>query len=102
MQPQASPWASLVPVAAIFAIFYFLVFRPQQQQQKDHDKMLAAVKKGDRILTTGGLYGVVVAVKGQDLELKISEQVKVLIARSAIARLAPEGEAVPENAAVNA
>ena len=102
MQPQASPWASLVPVVAIFAIFYFLLIRPQQQQQKEHDKMLAGLKKGDRILTNGGFYGIITALKGQDLEVKVSENVKLLVARSAIARLAPEGEAVAESAPVNA
>ena len=93
MQPTPNPLASLIPVVLIFAIFYFLLIRPQQQQQKEHAKMLASLKKGDRVLTTGGLYGVITGLKGTDLEIKVADNLKLLVARSAITRLAPEGEA---------
>jgi len=92
MQPHPNPLTSLIPVVLIFGIFYFLLIRPQQQQQKEHEKMLASLKKGDRVLTTGGLYGVITGLKGTDLELKVADNLKLLVARSAIARLAPEGE----------
>ena len=91
MQPQPNPIMSFVPIVAIFVIFYFLLIRPQQKQAKDHEKMLAAVKKGDKILTTGGLYGTVVGVKGVDLEVKFAENVKLFLARSAVAKLITEG-----------
>ncbi len=96
MTPQANPLVSLVPIVAIFLIFYFLLIRPQQKQQKEHQKMLEGLKKGDRILTTGGLYGTIVGMKGADLEVRFAENVKLLIARSAVAKLlAPAaGEAV--------
>lgn len=99
MQPGApSPLASLVPVLAIFAIFYFLLIRPQQKKQQELDAMLKALKKGDRVLTSGGVYGVITALRGQDVELKIADDVRVLVSRSYISRLAPEGrdEKTPE------
>lgn len=97
MQPHPNPLASLIPVVVIFGIFYFLLIRPQQQQQKEHEKMLASLKRGDRVLTNGGFYGVITGLKGADIELKIADNLKILVARSAIARLAPEGE-TPEAA----
>lgn len=100
MTPHPSPLAGLIPVLLIFGIFYFLLIRPQQQQQKEHEKMLASLKRGDRVLTSGGIYGVITGVKGADLELKVAENLKLLVARSSVARLAPEGEApaAPANA----
>ena len=86
---------SLVPIIAIFIIFYFLLIRPQQKQQKAHEKMLSDLKKGDRILTTGGLYGTIVGVKGNDLEVRFSENVKLTVARSAAAKLLGQSSAQP-------
>lgn len=89
MPPAApvNPLINMIPIAAIFVIFYFFLIRPQQKQQKEREAMLEAVKKGDRILTTGGLYGTVVGVRGTDLEVKFAENVKLLVARSAVASL---------------
>ncbi len=92
MPPAAAPnpIMSFVPIIAIFLIFYFLIIRPQQKQQKEHDKMLEALKKGDRVLTNGGLFGVIVGFRGEALELKIADNVKVLVARSSVSKLANE------------
>ncbi|MDE2292172.1 MAG: preprotein translocase subunit YajC [Elusimicrobia bacterium] len=87
-----SPLAGFVPLLAMVAIFYFLVIRPQQKQQKEHDKMLEALKKGDRILTNGGLYGLILNVKGPDLEVRIADNVKVLVSRAAVSKLASNPE----------
>lgn len=92
MQPNPNPIMSLVPIVAIFVIFYFLLIRPQQKQAQAHQKMLDALKKGDRILTTGGFYGTIVGVKGSDLEVKFSETVKLLVARSAVAKFLNDSE----------
>ncbi len=91
MQSQPNPIMSLVPIIAIFLIFYFLLIRPQQKQAKEHEKMLEALKKGDKILTSGGLYGTVVGLKGTDLEVRFSETVKLTVARSAVSKLILEG-----------
>lgn len=95
MPPAApNPIMSMVPIAAIFVIFYFLLIRPQQKQVKEHEAMLAGLKKGDKILTTGGLYGTIIGLKADDLEVKFSETVKLLVARSAVSKVL--GEAAQE------
>lgn len=94
MNPAAAgpnPIASFVPLIAMVAIFYFLVIRPQQKQQKELDTMLAALKKGDRVLTNGGFYVTVLSVRGSDLEVKLGDE-KVIMARSAVTRLANHPE----------
>ncbi len=91
MQPQGNPLLSLAPIVAIFVIFYFLLIRPQQKQQKAHEKMLEALKKGDKILTSGGFYGTIVGIKGTDLEVRFAENVKLTIAKSAVAKLISAG-----------
>lgn len=86
MQPAPNPIMQFVPIAAIFAIFYFLLIRPQQKQQAEHERMQKELKSGDKILTTGGLYGTIVGHKGDDLEVQFSQTVKLVVARSAVAR----------------
>ncbi|MBW2242336.1 MAG: preprotein translocase subunit YajC [Deltaproteobacteria bacterium] len=79
----------LFPMAMIFLIFYFLLIRPQQKKQKDHDEMLNAVQKGDRVVTTGGLHGEVVGSSEDVLTLDVGTQkgqVKVKIDRNRIER----------------
>ncbi len=88
MQPQASPLMGMVPILAVFAIFYLLIIRPQQKQAKEHEKMLADLKTGDRVLTGGGVYGTIAALRGVDVEVKIADKVTVVVARSTISRLA--------------
>jgi preprotein translocase subunit YajC len=88
MQPAPNPLMNLAPIVAIFIIFYFLLIRPQQKQQKEHEQMLKNLKVGDKILTTGGLYGSITGFKGDDLEVQFSQTVKLTVARSAVSRLA--------------
>ena len=87
MQPAPNPLINLAPIVAIFVIFYFLLIRPQQKQQKDNELMLKNLKTGDKILTAGGLYGSITGFKGDDLEVQFSQTVKLTVARSAVARL---------------
>jgi preprotein translocase subunit YajC len=68
-------------------IFYFLLIRPQQKRQKEHQKMLSSINKGDRVVTSGGMYGVVVGLDDQKVVLKIAENVKAEFAKSAIAHI---------------
>jgi preprotein translocase subunit YajC len=72
---------------AIFAIFYFLLIRPQQKQKKDREAMLSTVKKGDRVVTTGGLHGTVTGLSEQTVTLRVSDQVKLEFDRSAVGRI---------------
>ena len=85
---QQSPFGMLVPMAAIFLIFYFLLIRPQQKRQKEHDEMLASIEKGDEVVTSGGIHGKVVGTTDDTLTLDIGavkgERIKIKCARSKI------------------
>lgn len=87
--------ASFAPLAIIMVLFYFLLIRPQQKQAKDQQRMIDALKKGDRVLTTGGLYATIVAVKGKSLEVKLNDDVKVLLSRAAVSQVV-EGDPTVE------
>jgi preprotein translocase subunit YajC len=78
---------TLFPILLIFVIFYFLLIRPQQKRQKEHQKMLESIQKGDRVLTTGGLYGNVIGIKENIVVLKIAENVKIEVAKSAVTHI---------------
>jgi len=79
-----SPVSMLLPIVGMLAIFYFLLIRPQQKRQKEMQKMIAALKKGDRVVTASGLYGTVVGMRDDVLVLKIAENVKVEMLKSAV------------------
>lgn len=87
MQPTPNPLMNMVPIVAIFAIFYFLLIRPQQKQQAEHESMLKNLKAGEKILTAGGLYGTITGFRGDDLEVQFSQTVKLTVARSAVTRV---------------
>jgi preprotein translocase subunit YajC len=80
----------LLLFAPLFAIWYFLVIRPQQQQRKKVQQMLADLKTGDRVMTSGGVYGVIVGFRNGVVQLQIASQVKIDLARSAITGVATE------------
>jgi preprotein translocase subunit YajC len=90
--PQSSLFASLFLFIIIFIIFYFLLIRPQTKEQKKHQEMLSKLKKGDKIVTTGGLHGVIVGINEKEdiVIVKIAENVKVEISRNCIARVKGE------------
>lgn len=77
----------LILLPLFFLVFYFLLIRPQQKRMKEHAELVNAVEAGDDVLTNGGLYGTVVTVDGQVLELEIADGVVVRVQRSAIAEL---------------
>ena len=81
----------LLLFAPLFAIWYFLVIRPQQQTRKKLQDMLANLKTGDRVITSGGIYGTIVGFRNGVVQLQITPQVKVDMARSAITGVATEG-----------
>ena len=87
LQAAGGTTAALVnflPIVAIGLVFYFLVIAPANKQRKKQQEMLGALQKGDRVLTTGGIYGVIQGVEPEAVYLKIAENVKVKVARSAI------------------
>ncbi len=83
---------SFIPLILIFVIFYFLLIRPQQKKAKEHRQMLDAIKKGDKIMTSGGIYGVVEQVEQNTIMVKIAENVKVKVRKEYIATVRPEKE----------
>ena len=74
----------ILPIAAIFLVFYFIVIAPANKQRRKTQEMLSALKKGDRVVTQGGIYGTVQGVEAEVVYLKIADNVKIKLARSAI------------------
>lgn len=80
----------------IFGIFYFILIRPQQKKMKEHKKMVEELKKGDKIIMSGGVYGTVVGMGTDTLKVEIADGVKVKIARSSVGTVLSEEEANKE------
>jgi preprotein translocase subunit YajC len=89
-----SPLVSLVPIFLVFGIFYFLLLAPMRKRQKALQKVVEGLKRGDKVVTNGGLIGEIAAVEDRIVHLKLGENVKVRVLKSAIAGL--EGSAEPE------
>ena len=86
-----NPLVNLTPVILIFLVMYMLLIRPQQKQQKDLARMQADLKKNDTVVTIGGVHGTVVNVKDQTVTLRVDDNVRLEVDKTAIARLAKEG-----------
>ena len=86
--PAASPsgdlFGMLLPIAMIFVVFYFLLLRPQQKKEKEHRAMIDAVKRGDRIVTSGGIIGTVAKVEEREMVLEIADNVRVKVLKGMI------------------
>ena len=95
--PPSNPAIALViqfaPILLIFAVMYLLMIRPQQQRQKQMDLMLKALKKGDRVVTTGGLIGTVVGVEDAKVVLRISDEVKAEFTKASVVQVLAEAGA---------
>ncbi len=78
------PLSMMVMFALIFGVFYFLVIMPAKKQQKKKEAMIGALKKGDKVVTSGGIFGTIATVEDNTLLLKISENTKIRITKSAI------------------
>src|SRR5215471_2712236 len=93
----------LIPMALIFGIFYLLVFRPQQKKIKEHQAMIDAVKRGDTVVTTGGIIGKVIRV-GQDGELRveIADNVQIRLTKGSVTDVRGRGEPVKDKAKAEA
>ncbi len=76
---------AFVPLLLMFVIFYFLLIRPQQKKAKEHQAMIEALKKGDKIITSGGIYGTITKVEDNDLQVEIADNVRIKMIRSNIA-----------------
>ena len=85
MSGSGSGFAQFIPLILIFVIFYFFLIRPQQKRAKDHKAMVAALKRGDEVVTSGGIVGKVERILGEDkIDLSISDNVTVQVVQSTI------------------
>lgn len=80
--PQGSPFSAFIPLILIFAIFYFLLIRPQQKKTKEHTVSLEALKAGDAVVTSGGIYAKVTKIDGDTAVVEIADKVKVTVVKS--------------------
>ncbi len=88
---QGSPMSSLIMMGAIFAIFYFLMIRPQQKKQKELKALIDALKKGDEVLTASGILGRIKTLDEQYVELEVSGNVVLKMQRNAVVNVLPKG-----------
>jgi len=92
--PQAGLFESMMPLVLIFGVFYFLLIRPQQKKQKMHREMLGSIRRGDRIVTGGGILGTVVKVISDgELKVEIADGVKVRVDRGLVSSVIAKPEA---------
>lgn len=96
MAPQGQEGPSLISnlilFGSIIAIFYFMIIRPQQKREKERQAMLSALKKGDKVVTAGGLHGSVVGIEEKTLLVQIADGVKVKVERGSVTTIVREGE----------
>ena len=88
---------SLLPIVLIFVIFYFFIIMPQNKKQKETEKMISALKKGDKVITIGGIHGVVSSTKEKTVIVKVDDSTKLGFSRSAIASVVTDEKAKDKN-----
>jgi preprotein translocase subunit YajC len=92
MEQQGNVIGSFLPLIILFAIFYFLIIRPQQKAQKAHKAMLESLEKGDKIITTGGLIAVIVKPETDFIKIKLNDDTIVKLDRAYVAKKVELGE----------
>ncbi|MGH8279404.1 MAG: preprotein translocase subunit YajC [Gammaproteobacteria bacterium] len=90
-KPGSSPIFFYVMIAVLIAVFWFFLIRPQQKKQKEHQKMLSAIGKGDEVITSGGVLGRVKELGDQFITLEVAQGVEMQVQRQAIGALVPKG-----------
>jgi preprotein translocase subunit YajC len=100
MAPQAgqqvSIWYQILPFVPVVAIFYFLVLMPARKKQKKVQEFLGALKVGDKVITTGGIYGQITKVTDQSIQIQIADKVRIEVARAAVGGYQGQEPVVPE------
>jgi preprotein translocase subunit YajC len=93
----AGGFTGFIPLILMFVIFYFLLIRPQQKRTKEHRQMISNLKKGDRIVTSGGIHGRITGMDESTLTVEIADKVRVKVARSNVSNLAqPTAQSQPD------
>ncbi len=93
-----SPWVQLVPFALVLGIFYFVILLPMKRRQKKVQEFLAALKVGDRVVTSGGIFGSVAKISEQSIQLQIAPNVRVDVSRAAIVGYQGQAPVADQNA----
>ena len=94
--PNASPWLSLLPFVIILGIFYVMVLMPMKKRQQKVTDFQASLKLGDKVVTTGGIYGIITRLGEKQVQLQIAPQVRIDVARAAVGGLQGQDPVVPE------
>ena len=81
---MSSTWLTLVPYVLILGIFYFVILLPMRKKQQKVDQFLGSLKAGDRVITTGGIYGQITKLNEQTVQLQIAEKIRIEVAKAAI------------------
>ncbi|KTD74004.1 preprotein translocase subunit YajC [Legionella tucsonensis] len=89
--PQADGSFSLIMIAAIFVLFYFMLIRPQNKRAKEHRELINRLKKGDEIVTSGGMLAKVVSLDDQYIKISVAEGVEINLQKSAVSTVLPKG-----------
>jgi preprotein translocase subunit YajC len=87
-----NPFIQFAPIILIFVVFYFLLIRPQQKRQKEHKGMVEELKRGDNVITAGGIHGTVTAVADNIATVEIANNVRIKVTRSSVAAVKKEGQ----------
>jgi preprotein translocase subunit YajC len=82
--PGVNPYVQLIPIALVFAIFYFIILLPTKRKQKKLEEFLSALKVGDRVVTTGGIYGSVTKIGEQSVQLQVANNVRIEVSKASI------------------
>lgn len=96
-QPAGNPVVQLLPFILMFVVLWFLILRPQMKKQKAQQKMIDELKKGDKIVTSGGIHGVIANLKDDVISVKIADNVRIELSRAAVARVKESGSAEGES-----
>ena len=91
--PAGSPLASFIPIILIFIIMYFVLFRPQMRRQKDQQRLVTSLKTGDRVVTAAGIHGMISNVKDSTVIVKVADNVKIEMEKSAVTNIVRPQEA---------
>ena len=97
----SSTMSMIVQLLLIFLVFYFILIRPQQKKMREHETMLNAIKRGDKIITGGGVFGVVEKATDDKLEVKIADGIVVTVYRATVRQMAEEDEAPTKKVSKN-
>jgi preprotein translocase subunit YajC len=94
----ANPWMQLIPIAGVLAIFYFIILMPMQRKQKKVQQFIEALKVGDRVVTTSGIYGQITRLSDKTVQLQIADKVRIDVSKAAVGGYQGQEPVAPDTA----